>query len=67
MQRRLKLFKDGGIALSEFNTTWMRCRDTFQTDVLSLPPVIDRKPQRRQNVDENNWLLSRKRLMQRDP
>ena len=28
IQRRLKLFKDSGIALSETNPTWMRCRET---------------------------------------
>ena len=25
MQPRLNLFKDGGVALSEMNPTWMRC------------------------------------------
>ena len=28
MKCRLKLFKEGGIALSEENTTCMRCRET---------------------------------------
>ena len=67
MQRRLELFKDCGIALSKDNLTWMRCRKTFRTEVLSLPPEIDRRPQRRHTIDVNNWLLSREQLMQIDP
>ena len=67
MQRRLELFKDGGIALSEENPTWMRCRETVQTEVLSLPPTIYRRPQRRRTVDVNNRLLSREQLSQIDP
>ena len=31
MQHRLKLFKDGGISLSEANPIWMRCRETVRT------------------------------------
>ena len=42
MQCRLKLFKDGAIADSEENPTWMRCRETVRTEVLSLPPEIYR-------------------------
>ena len=40
MKRHLKLFKDGSIALSEDNPTWIRCRDTDKVDVLSLPPPM---------------------------
>ena len=58
MQICLKLFQDGGITLSEENPTWMRCRETIQTEVLSLPPGIDRQTQRRQTTDMNNWLFS---------
>ena len=63
VQRRLKLFKDGGIMLSEENPTWMRCRETVRTDVLSLSPTIDRKPQRRRTVDVKKK-LSREQLSQ---
>ena len=31
MQFCLKLFKDGGITLSEENMIWMRCSETVQT------------------------------------
>ena len=31
MQFCLKLFKDGGITLSEENLIWMRCSETVQT------------------------------------
>ena len=58
MQRRLKIFKDGGIADSEKNTTWMRCREIVRTEVLSPTPEIDRRIQRRWTIDVNNWLLS---------
>ena len=67
VQRRLKLFKDGGIMLSEENPTWMRCRDTFRTEVLSLPPAIDRRQQRRWEIDVNNWLFSIEQLIQIEP
>ena len=39
--RRLKFFKDGGIADSEENPTWIKCRETVRTEVLSPPPEID--------------------------
>ena len=67
MQRRLKLFKDGGIADSEENPTWMRCRETVRTEVLSIPPEIDRPPKRRQKIYVNDRLLSREQLNQIDP
>ena len=38
MQLLLKLLKDVDIADSEENMAWMRCWDTFRTEVLSLPP-----------------------------
>ena len=47
MKLQLKLFKDSVIALSEDNTNCRRCQETFQTEVLSLTPEIDRQPQRR--------------------
>ena len=47
IQRQLNLFKGSGIANLEENFTWMRCRETVRTEVLSLPPAIDRRPQRR--------------------
>ena len=37
MRRQLKLFKGGGIADSEENPTWMKCRETVRMEVLSLP------------------------------
>ena len=63
-QIRLKLFKDGGIKLSDENPTWMRCRETVQTWVLSIPPEIDRQPQRRRKIEANKKLLSREQLIQ---
>ena len=67
MQRWMKLFKDGGITNSEENPTWMRCWETVQTEVLSLPPTILRQPHRRQTIDVNNRLFSREQLNQIDP
>ena len=67
MQRRLKLFKDSGIADSEENPTWMRFRETDLTEVLSLPPEIYIQPYRRQIIDVNNRLLLREQLSQIDP
>ena len=67
MQRRLNLLKDGGNDDSEDNPTWMRCQETFRTEVLSLPPEIDRRPQRRRKIGVKDRLLSRKQLIQIDP
>ena len=64
MQRRLKLFKYGGIADSEENPTWMRFWDTSLTGVLSLPPEIDGQPQRKKTIYMNNRLFSREQLSQ---
>ena len=58
IQRQLKLFKEGGISNSEENPTWMRSWDTFRTEVLSLPPEIDRLPQRRRS--EQSVVFERK-------
>ena len=35
MQRQLKFFKYSSIADSEENPTWMRCRETVRTEMLS--------------------------------
>ena len=43
MQRQFKSFKNGGVVDLEENLTWMRCRETFQTEVLSLQTESDRK------------------------
>ena len=43
MQHHMKLFQEINTVDSEENPTWMRCRETFQTEVLSLPPAIDRQ------------------------
>ena len=67
MQCQLKLFKDGGIADSEENPTWVRYCETFRTEVLSIPPEINRQPQMRQTIDVNNPLLLREHLIQIDP
>ena len=67
VQLWLILFKDGGIKLSKENPIWMRFSETVQTEVLSLPPYIDRQPQRRRKIDGNNWLLSREQLIQINP
>ena len=42
MQRQLKLFKDGGIAVSKEDPIWTKCHKTVQTEVLSPSPEIDR-------------------------
>ena len=67
IQCRLKLFKDSGAADSEKNPTWMRYRETFRTEVLSLPPAVDRLPHSRQTIDSNNRLFSREQLIYIDP
>ena len=41
MRIQLKLFKEGGITLSEENLTCMSCCENVLTKVLSLPPEID--------------------------
>ena len=56
-QRRLKLLKGGGIADSEENPTWMRCWETFQTEVLPLLQEFVGRPHRRWTIDANNRLL----------
>ena len=58
MHSCLKLFKDGGISLSEENISWMKCHETVQMEVMSVPQEIDRKPHRIQTVDVNYWLFS---------
>ena len=67
MQRRLKLFKNGGIVDSEEDLTWMRCQGTARMEVLSLPQKMDRRPQSRRKIDVSNRLLSREQLNQIDP
>ena len=57
MQSRLKLFMGGSITDSEENPTWIRCRDTVQLEVQSIPTEIDRQPQMRRKIDVNNRVL----------
>ena len=64
MQLRLKLLKDGDIAVSEENPTWMRCRETVRTEVLSLPPEIYGLPQRRRIIEVKIRLLPRENFIQ---
>ena len=66
IQLRLKSFKDGGITDSDENPIWKRCWETVRTGVLSLPPVIDRKPQRIRTIYMNNRLFSREKFIQID-
>ena len=40
MQFCLKLFKESGIIFSDENPIWMRCSETVQTEVLSLPRIL---------------------------
>ena len=63
MQRCLKLFKDGSIALLEANQTWMRCCETVRMEVLPLSPDINRQHQRRRTFDLKNRLLSIEQLV----
>ena len=57
MYCQLKFFKDGGIADSEDNPTFMRCRETVQIEVMLLPPAIDIQPQMRQTLGVKNWFF----------
>ena len=41
---RLNLFKDGVIAFSEENPTWVRFCETVGTEVMPLTPAIDIRP-----------------------
>ena len=61
---QLYLFKDGGIALSEDNPTWVRRQETFQTEVPELLPKIYRRPQRSQKIYVKNRFLSIEQLSQ---
>ena len=64
MELQAKLFKDGGIVLPEANPTCMRCCETVQTEVVSLPPEIDIKTQRRLTVDVKKRLFSIEQFIQ---
>ena len=60
MQARLKLFQDGGVNLSKVEAApWITSHDVVQTQILLLPPAIDRVPKRRKTLDVQNRLLNR--------
>lgn len=63
MQRRLCLFKSGGIAGTNHDIEpWLQTKEVVRSDILSLPPPIDNKQKRRRTLDVNNRLLSYEEL-----
>ena len=66
MQTRFRLFQDGGIKASYQKPEWLQAREVVRTEVLALPPAIDRNPRRRKTLDVQQRLLSREQLQQLD-
>jgi hypothetical protein len=63
MQRRLCLFKSGGIAATSHEIEpWLQMKQVIRNEVLSLPPRVDNNRKRRKTLDVNNRLLSYEQL-----
>lgn len=63
MQRRLSLFKSGGIAATKHDMEpWLQTKQVVRNEILSLPPLIDNKRKRRKTLDVNNRLLTYEQL-----
>ena len=58
IQIHLKFIKYSIILEYVPNMNWIRCCDTFQTEVLLFPQVIDIRPHRKHEIDFKNILLS---------
>ena len=61
MQTRFRLFQ-----ASYQKPEWLQAREVVRTEVLALPPAIDRNPRRRKTLDVQQRLLSREQLQQLD-
>jgi hypothetical protein len=63
MQRRLCLFKCGGIAATNHDIEpWLQMKEVIRNEILSLPPRVYNKRKRRKTLDVNNRLLSHEQL-----
>jgi hypothetical protein len=60
VQAGLKLFQDGDVNLTKIEAApWITSREVVQTQILLLPPAIDRVPKRRKTLDIQNRLFNR--------
>ena len=67
MQSRWRLFHNGGVDSTELSiATWITTQEVARTEILSLPPNIDRTRKRRKTLDVNNRLLTREDLNRYD-
>jgi len=63
MQKRWRLYHDGGVDSSKSSIApWIKCREIVRTEVLNLPPPIDRTRKRRKTLDMENRVLTREQL-----
>jgi hypothetical protein len=63
MQERMRLYQNGGIQSRKVTVeAWIKCREEVRTQVLCLPPQIERSRKRRKTLDGNNRLLTREQL-----
>jgi hypothetical protein len=63
MQHRWRLYHNGGINLASVPVApWITARENIRTEILSLPPPVDRTRKRRKTLDVNNRLLTREQL-----
>ena len=67
MKKRWTLSHDGGVDAKKLDIEpWICTREEIRTEILSLPPPIDRTPKRRKALDVNNRLLTREQLHEYD-
>ena len=64
MQRRFKLFHDGGINREIPAPVWIQAQEIITTEILTLPPHPNNRPRRRTTLDANRRLFTREMLDQ---
>ena len=63
MQKRWRLYHDGGVDSTKAEpASWITAQQVVRTDILTLPPQIDRTRKRRKTLDVNNRLLTCEQL-----
>ena len=63
MQKRWRLYHNSGINSTIVEVApWIKTRELIQSEILNLPPSIDRTRKRRKTLDATDRLLTRKEL-----
>ena len=67
MKDRWQLYHNGGIQYDNvIIEPWSTCKETMQTEILTLLSEVDGKRKRRKTLDVNNHLLTRDQLNRYD-